>query len=81
GLASTALYEDDGLSPAYKRGAFRRTTVNAKRVANGYLVSVGAPVGQFNPGARKFSFVIKPAPTNRIITVPDDGRARQIEIK
>ena len=28
GSASTTLYEDDGLSPDYRRGVFRRTTVN-----------------------------------------------------
>jgi alpha-glucosidase len=81
GSASTTLYEDDGLSPEYQQGAFRRTTVNVKRAVNGYVVSVGPPAGQYNPGARKFSFVIKSAPAGRVATVADDGRARQIEIK
>jgi alpha-glucosidase len=81
GSASTTLYEDDGLSPAYQHGAFRRTSVKASRATNGYVVSVGAPVGQFNPGPRKFSFVIKSAPTPKVVAVADDGRARRIEIK
>jgi alpha-glucosidase len=81
GSASTTLYEDDGLSPEYQQGAFRRTTVNVKRAVNGYVVSVGPPAGQYNPGARKFSFVIKSAPAGRVVTVADDGKARQIEIK
>jgi len=81
GSATATLYEDDGLSPAYKQGAFRRTTINAKRIANRYLVSVDTPLGQFNPGARRFSFVIKAAPAGRVVTVTDDGRARQIEVK
>jgi alpha-glucosidase len=81
GSASTTLYEDDGLSPAYKQGAFRRTSVKVRRANNGYVVSVGAPVGQHNPGTRKFSFVIKSAPTPKVVAVADDGRARQIEIK
>jgi alpha-glucosidase len=81
GSASTTLYEDDGLSPAYKDGVFRRTTVNVKRAAQGYVVNVGAPLGQYNPGARKFSFVIKSVSPGRVVTVIDDGRAQQIEIK
>ena len=81
GSASMTLYEDDGLSPAYEQGAFRRTTFQAKRVANGYVVSMNAPQGQYNPGARRFSFVIKPEGVSKVVTVSDDGKARQIEIK
>jgi alpha-glucosidase len=81
GSASTTLYEDDGLSPAYKQGAFRRTSVKVSRAINGYVVSVGAPLGQFNPGTRKFSFVIKSASAPKVVAIADDGRARQIEIK
>src|SRR5712691_11031314 len=67
--ASTTLYEDDGVSPAYKQGVFRRTTLRTSRAANGYVVSVGAPVGGYNPGARKFSFVIKAAVAPKVVTV------------
>jgi alpha-glucosidase len=81
GSAATALYEDDGTSPAYKDGTFRSTTVNVRSAANGYVVSIGTPVGQYDPVARKFSFVIESAPTSRVVTVADDGRARQIEIR
>ncbi len=81
GLASTTLYEDDGLSPAYTRGVFRRTTVHVRRAANGYVVSVGAPLGQYNPGTRQFSFLIKSVPPGRVVNATDDGQARQIEIK
>jgi alpha-glucosidase len=81
GSASTTVYEDDGVSPAYKDGAFRRTTVNVKRVGNGYVVSVGAPTGQYNPGDRKLSFFIKSAPGARMFTATDDGRAREIQIR
>ena len=81
GSASTTLYEDDGLSPAYKQGAFRRTSIKVSRANNVYVVSVGAPLGQFNPGTRKFSFVIQSASAPKVVAVADDGRARQIEIK
>jgi alpha-glucosidase len=82
GSAATTLYEDDGLSPAYRQGTFRRTTVEARRVARGYVVKVGAPVGGYSPGARKFRFVVKPAHRSaKVTTITDDGRARTIEIK
>ena len=81
GSASTTLYEDDGLSPAYEHGAFRRTSFAAKRVANGYVVSVNTPQGQYNPGARDFSFVIKSAPNSKVTSIADDGRAHTVEIK
>ncbi|MFS8084860.1 MAG: glycoside hydrolase family 31 protein, partial [Acidobacteriota bacterium] len=81
GSASTTLYEDDGSSPAYKDGAFRHTRVNVKRAVNGYLASIGAPSGRYNPGPRRFSLVIKSAPTSKAVNVADDGRVREIEIK
>jgi alpha-glucosidase len=82
GSASSKLYEDDGLSPAYKQGAFRRTAFSAKRAGRGFVVTVGAAEGSYNPGPRKFSFVIKSAASNLGgVTVVDDGRARSVEIK
>jgi alpha-glucosidase len=81
GSAATELYEDDGTSPAYQQGAFRRTNVAVSRAGAGYLVTIGAPAGNYNPGARKFSFVIKSAATPKVVTVADDGRARTTEIR
>jgi len=57
GLASGRLYEDDGISPAYKRGMFRRTTVSARRQGRGFVGSVDGTEGQYNPGPRKLNFV------------------------
>jgi alpha-glucosidase len=82
GMASTSLYEDDGLSPAYKQGAFRRTTVKVALGAGGYQVTIGRPEGHYDPGPRKLIFVIKSErPTDRKATVVDDGSARKLEIK
>ena len=67
------MYEDDGVSPAYKQGGFRRTTVSVKRVAGGYVVTISAPQGSYNPGPRKFSFLIKSMARSRHCTV-DNGR-------
>ena len=59
GFASGKLYEDDGTSPAYKNGIFRRTTVSARREGRGFAVSTDAVEGRYNPGSRKLNFVIK----------------------
>src|ERR1041385_7618658 len=58
GSASSMLYEDDGLSPAYKTGAFRRTAVTARRGADGFTVTIGPVQGTYNPGPRKLEFVV-----------------------
>ncbi len=82
GSASAKLYEDDGLSPAYKRGAFRRTSFNVRRAAAGFVVSIGAAEGIYNPGKRTFNFIVKsPAGDSKVVSVVDDGRARQVEMK
>ncbi len=59
GSASAALYEDDGLSPAYKTGMFLRTTLSVKRVRNRFEVSTDKTEGQYNADPRRFNFVIK----------------------
>jgi hypothetical protein len=55
--------------------------VHVRRAANGYVVSIGAPLGQYNPGTRQFSFLIKSVPPGRVVNATDDGQARQVEIK
>jgi alpha-glucosidase len=82
GLASTTLYEDDGLSPAYKQGVFRRTLVSVERSASAFNVSVAAPQGSYNPGSRKFSFVIKSERRTAVsVVVTDDGNARKVTVQ
>ena len=82
GSASVTLYEDDGLSPAYKQDGFRRTTVSVSRVLGGYAVNIGAPNGRYNPGPRKFNFQIKSAgPMRNPITVPDNGMSQTVRIR
>jgi len=58
GAASTTLYEDDGLTPSYKNGNFRRTIIKV-----GGAEALTAPVeGTYNPGQRKLIFVEKSGP-------------------
>ena len=59
GQASGLLYEDDGVSPAYKRGAFRRTTVSSRPDGKGFSASIDEIEGQYNPGSRKLNFIVR----------------------
>jgi alpha-glucosidase len=66
GAASGSLYEDDGNSPAYKRGVFRRTRVSARREGAEFVVSVDSTEGQHNPGGRQLNFTLKGQGSTRI---------------
>jgi alpha-glucosidase len=55
--ALTTLYEDDGLTPAYKNGAYRRTTIRFFRD----IVRIIDAGGTYS-GAKKFNFVDKSGP-------------------
>ena len=81
GSASATLYEDDGISPAYKQEGFRRTTVNVQSSAGGFVVTLDAPKGRYNPGSRKLNFVIKSIDRSyKAATTTDDGTARTLRI-
>ncbi len=58
GAATGSLYEDDGLTPAYLTGAYRRTSIDCGRAGEGVIVKLGAPAGVFHPPARAFEFVL-----------------------
>jgi alpha-glucosidase len=82
GGASVTLYEDDGISPAYKQDGFRRTTISANRALAGYTISIGTPEGRYNPGPRRFSFLVKSASQTRAsVTVADNGATQTVRIK
>jgi alpha-glucosidase len=81
GTASMTLYEDDGVSPAYKQEGFRRTTVSAKRMSAGYVVTTSAPSGNYNPSSRRFGFIVKSTTRNsKVVTIADTGGAQTIRI-
>jgi alpha-glucosidase len=82
GSASATLYEDDGVSPAYKQGSFRRTTVKVRQGAAGYVVTKSAPEGQYQPTGRSLSFAVKSLDrASRVVTIVDDGRAQTVNIR
>ena len=78
GNATTVLYEDDGTSPAYTTGMFRRTALNASRSGSGFRVSVSTPEGRYVTQARKFGFVVKAQGGRKVTTVQDNGRAQVV---
>ena len=81
GSAAMTLYEDDGISPAYKQAGFRRTVLSVKRVGIGHVVTVAAPQGSYNPGSRKFSFVVKSTGrTPRAVTTNDSGVEQTVRL-
>lgn len=82
GSAATTLYEDDGLSPSYKQGVFRRTTVTARRNARGYFLTFDKPEGQYNPGPRKLVFsIITPGKNPELVSSTDTGIGQAIQTK
>jgi alpha-glucosidase len=70
GRASATLYEDDGTSPDYKRGIYRRTQLSvAPAAGKGFEITVSQPEGSYQPGARKFFFV-----------APFDGNVKEVTV-
>ena len=65
GDARFSLYEDDGVSPAYRNGVFRRISVTYQASATGAEITVSAPEGSYQPGARTLVFTVRPAPPAR----------------
>jgi alpha-glucosidase len=73
GAAAGSLYEDDGVSPAYRDGGFRRTAVSCGRSAEGGVqLRLDAPAGRYAPGTRQFEFTVHG--TAGIAAVTIDGR-------
>ena len=72
GKAQVSLYEDDGVSPAYKQGLYRTTAVQASETNQGVNITVSAPQGRFRTPSRILSFLIptRLSPTQVVL----DGR-------
>jgi alpha-glucosidase (family GH31 glycosyl hydrolase) len=72
GKASTTVYEDDGTSPNYRRGVYRRTRVEVAPAGKGFEITVSPAEGSYQPSARKFLFVAPFEGTARAVTL--DGK-------
>jgi alpha-glucosidase len=53
GAAAGEWYEDDGVSPAYLRGDFRRTSLRMRKTADGQRIELHAAEGGYQPAARR----------------------------
>jgi alpha-glucosidase (family GH31 glycosyl hydrolase) len=82
GEASTTLYEDDGLTDAYRQGSFRQTSVTYRNSQ----IDLAAPKGEYRPAPRDFVFTVRPASAIRTgskatARIADDGRSHRIELR
>ncbi|HND62378.1 MAG TPA: glycoside hydrolase family 31 protein [Opitutaceae bacterium] len=76
GAAAGELYEDDGESPAYLQGAFRRTRLECATADGATVLTLEAPVGPYQPPKRTFELVLHvPGPGARVTLdgAPADG--------
>ncbi|HEV2912492.1 MAG TPA: TIM-barrel domain-containing protein [Pyrinomonadaceae bacterium] len=73
GRAEAALYEDDGSSPAYRQGAFRRTRITVSPVNGGFQINTSAPEGTYDPGRRNLQLVFANATSVRQVSL--DGKS------
>jgi len=77
GKAQLSLYEDDGVSPAYRDGVARRTTVTYDSSG----IDVGAPTGSYQPGARNLVFNVHPlAGSIKTARFADDSRLHHLRM-
>ena len=77
GNADMSLYEDDGVSPAYRNGVERRTAVTYRSAE----AAVSAPTGSYQPGPRNFLFVLHSAAgTSKPAPLADDGGAHTVRL-
>ncbi|MGA3028705.1 MAG: TIM-barrel domain-containing protein [Bryobacteraceae bacterium] len=77
GQASFSLYEDDGISPAYRRGVFRRTAIQVSRTGEGSAIAIGRPTGTWQPSARHLVFLLN----GRSSEIADDGKEHRLTIR
>ena len=75
GEAATSLYEDDGLTEAYRQGSFRQTGLSYRHTLAGDQIDVGAAKGSFRPAPRDWVFTVRAAPTVRKLTI--DGKRQR----
>ncbi len=81
GSASTTIYEDDGQSPAYKSGAYRRATIKAERSGPGYVVTVSAAEGSYALATRKINFTLRDRQRQPVVTINDSGKPQRVVIR
>jgi alpha-glucosidase len=59
GAAHGALYEDDGGSPGYVKGAFRRTEINVRPAGKRLEAALAVTASGYDPGPRRIDLVVR----------------------
>ncbi len=82
GNAKGVVYDDDGNSPAYKQGRFRRTTIDVSRSQAGFRATVTSD-GSYDPGKRRLIFAVKSSGMGKQPTgvLPDTGKTMNVQLK
>ena len=82
GSASASLYEDDGLSPAYTDGGFRRTEIKVTSAGKDFHLKTSF-TGSYRPGTRKVSFILSHSDKifAMLTTATDSGEGLDFIIK
>lgn len=73
------LYEDDGSSFDYQRGAFIRRHFSARRDGDAMVIQIDAPEGTYRPKPR--DLVVKIIGTAKVVRVPDTFQRMEIRIE
>lgn len=82
GSAAASLYEDDGISPAYSDGAFRRTTLNVTQAGQDFRLKTSV-TGSYQTGSRQISFIMKLPDKSQVMltSATDTGQGLDFTIK
>ena len=57
--ARGALYEDDGGSPAYVKGTFRRTEISVRPAGKRLEATLAVTANGYDPGPRRIDLVVR----------------------
>jgi alpha-glucosidase len=79
GKAQVSLYEDDGVSPAYRRGLYRRTGIEALETSKEINIKVNAPEGEFKTPSRILSFLISTRLSPSQVALDGRPLAKQVQ--
>ena len=78
GEASASLYEDDGLTEAYRKGSFRRTSLSYRHTPAGDRIDLSAPKGELSSRPTRVGvYRARPLSTVRRVWSTANARAAQ----
>ena len=78
---SFTLYEDDGISFDYEKGAFAETTITARQTGGRVSVALGKRTGGYVSGRKLRLAVRMPDGKTRTVDLAGDGQAHEISLE